>query len=125
MTVATADQAAKPTPAPMKATQAQPIPFRESSPTSAPEVFGLFATTVLLLAAFYAIAWFARRAGWLDRWVGPRPPAGENPRQLALLERLPVSRRTTLYRVRHGDKEYLLAESSTPVQLSAVSELQP
>lgn len=110
---------------PVKATQPAPIPFRESSPTSAPEVFGLFATTLLLLVAFYAVAWYARRAGWLDRWIGPRSAAGENSRQLTVLERLPVSRKTTLYRVRHGDKEYLLAESTTPIHLGQSSELRP
>lgn len=125
MTIAQAPAAEPVTTATVKASPSAPIPFRESSPTSAPEVFGLFATTLLLLAAFYAVAWYARRAGWLDRWVGPRPAAGENPRQLAVLERLPVSRKTTLYRVRHGDKEYLLAESTTPIQLSDASESQP
>lgn len=110
---------------PAKTAQAAPIPFRESSPTSTPQVVGLLTTTLLLLGIFYAVAWYARKAGWLDRWIGPRPQAGDKTRQLAVLERLMISRKTTLYRVRHGDREFLLAESSTPVHLSEVTVPHP
>jgi hypothetical protein len=86
------------------------IPFRQSSPASGPQVFGVLITTLLLLAAFYALATVAARKGWLQRWTGARA-TGVAPR-LQVLERLQVSRRTTLLRVRDGANEYLVAEST-------------
>jgi len=98
---------------------AAPIPFRKSSATSGSEVVGVFVTTLLVLAAFAALAAFARRHGWLDRWVGQLPSAPENKRQLVVVETLRVSRKTTVYRVKNGEHEFLLAESSAPLQLSS------
>lgn len=100
---------------------AAPIPFRKTAATSAPEVFGVLVTTLLLLAAFAALALFARKRGWLDRWVGSAPAAPDSKRQLAVIETLHISRKTTLYRVRDGGREFLLAESSAPVQLAPVA----
>jgi hypothetical protein len=99
---------------------ASPIPFRKTA-ASGPEVFGVLVTTVLVLAAFAALAVFARRRGWLDRWVGQAPLAADNKRRLAVVETLRISRKTTLYRVRNGDSEFLLAESSAPLQLSSTT----
>lgn len=100
------------------ATVAPPaIPFRKSAATSAPEVLGLLATTLVLLAATGAILWYLRRRGWLDRWVGATPvtlPAGK---RLVILESLRLSRLTTVHRIGDGDRVFLLAESSGHVHL--------
>jgi len=100
---------------------AAPIPFRKSAATSGPEIFGVLATTLLVLAGFAAFAVFARRRGWLDRWVGRAPLAADNPRKLAVIETLFVSRKTTIYRIRNGEREFLLAESTSPLQLTPAS----
>lgn len=100
-------------------TPLSPIPFRKTAIVSGSEVFGLVVMTVLILAAVAALAWFARRQGWLDRWAGGRSPAGNTKRSLAVLEVLRISRKTTLYRVSNGKHEFLLAESGTQIQLSA------
>lgn len=91
------------------------IPFRESAAVSAPEAGWVLIVALLLLAAFYGIAWHAKKAGWLERWTGRRP--ADASRKLAVLERLAVSRKTVLFRVRDGEKEYLLVESSSSVQI--------
>lgn len=99
---------------------ASPIPFRKTSVVSGSEVFGMLVTTVLILAALAALAWFAHRQGWLDRWIGgARSVRDTNKRSLAVLEILRISRKTTLYRVSNGKREFLLAESSAQVQLSS------
>ncbi|MGH8050435.1 MAG: hypothetical protein ACREPB_07245 [Arenimonas sp.] len=118
----TATSAAVPKPVDVKpvsatTTSKQPIPFRKEGITNTPEVFGLLVTTLLLVAIFAAIAWFARRQGWLDRWVGPKPHAQSDKNKIAVLEVQRVSQKTTLYRISSGDDEYLLAESSVQVQL--------
>ena len=107
-------------PATTTATVAAPIPFRKTAATSTPEVFGIFAVTLFTLVAFAGLAWFARRRGWLDRWAGPMRAGTVAGRRLSVLERLPVSRRTTLYRVRDGQAEFLLVESVGAVQLQPV-----
>ena len=89
-----------------------PIPFRQSGGISGPEVFSSFAITLLLLAAVAGAAWYARKRGWLDAWLAV-PQAGEaGKRRLAVVERLALSRRTTLIRVRDGERELLVLESA-------------
>lgn len=113
LAVATAVSAATPSAAAVTA-----IPFRKSAAVSGSEVFGVLMTTLLVLAVFSALAWYARKRGWFDRWVGRMPSSAEVKRNLAVAEVLRVSRKTTVYRIRDGEREFLLAESSGPVQLS-------
>lgn len=98
------------------------IPFRQDSAVSMPEVGGLLLTAVLLLVVFYCVAWYARRAGWLARWTGARTANGDGQRKLAVLERMALSRKTVLYRVRDGEKEYLLVESSASIHVAPQGE---
>jgi hypothetical protein len=97
----------------------EPIPFRKSGAVSGPEVFGSLVFTILLLAAFAGLAWFARRKGWLDRWLAAPSGQGAQRRQLAVLEVLNISRRTALIRVRHGERELLIIESAGSVEVRA------
>lgn len=107
-------------PPPSATAHAEPagIPFRTSAATSGPEVFGLLLTTLLLLTAATALLWFARRRGWLDRWVGAAPAVAV-PKQLVVLESLRINRQTTVHRVRDGQQVYLIAESTAQVQMVA------
>lgn len=98
---------------------AAPIPFRKSATTSAPEVFGILVTTLLVLAAFTALAWWARRRGWLDRWVGQAAKEGPDAkRRMTVLETLRISPKTTLYRIDNNGHELIVVESSAQVQIS-------
>jgi hypothetical protein len=96
------------------------IPFRKTSIVSGSEVFGMLIATCLVLAAFAALAWFARRHGWLDRWTGGAVADRDAKRSLVVQEVLRISRRTTLYRISNGTREFLLAESSAPIVLAPV-----
>ncbi|MFT3806711.1 hypothetical protein [Arenimonas sp.] len=112
-----AEPASATAPPPAATTTTAPIPFRESSVASTGDVFGMFAITLLLLAAFAGAAWYARKAGWLDRWIGKLPAKPGIPvRRLTVVERLPLSRKTMVYRIVDGDRQYLLAESMGGVQ---------
>jgi hypothetical protein len=95
-----------------------PIPFRKTAAMSGPEVFSTLAITLLVLAGFAALAWYARRQGWLDRWVTQGPSAAGGKNKLSVVEVLHVSRKTTLFRISDGERELLLTESSVQVQLS-------
>jgi len=99
-----------------------PIPFRNTAVTSGPEVLGILAVTLLVLAAFASMAWYARRRGWLDRWISRLPTATTGTRKLAVVEVLHVSRKTTLFRIRDGERELLLVESSVQAQLGPASD---
>jgi hypothetical protein len=93
-----------------------PIPFRKTAIVSSSEVFGMLITTLLVLMAIAALAWFARRQGWLERWTAGAPSARTS--TLTVLEVRRISRKTTLYRVSNGGKEFLLAESSMQIQIA-------
>lgn len=103
--------------------QGAAIPFRQDSAVSMPEAGGLLLAALLLLAAFYCIAWYAKRAGWLARWAGAAANDGDSQRRLAVIERMAVSRKTVLYRVRDGEKEYLLVESSAAIHVTSPGKL--
>ncbi|HUR39733.1 MAG TPA: hypothetical protein VM240_01045 [Verrucomicrobiae bacterium] len=105
-----------------QASQPAPIPFRNSGVTSGGEVFGILATTLLLLAAVAAAAWYARRKGWLDRWANAPAASGNAPAtRLRVVDRLRLSRRTTVFRIADGQGEYLLVESDHGATLVAAA----
>lgn len=97
-----------------------PIPFRESAATTTPEVVGILAITLLLLAAFGGLAWYARRRGWLDRWSTKRSLRSAGQEGLAVVDTIRLSRKSTLYRITDGSREYLLVESELNVELVPV-----
>ena len=97
-----------------------PIPFRESAATSAPEVVGILLITLLVLAAFGGLAWYSKRRGWLDRWSTKRALRPTDQAGLSVVDTMRLSRRSTLYRVSDGSREYLLVESELNVELVSV-----
>lgn len=102
---------------PVLTTSSEPIPFRKEGITNTPEVFGLLVTTLLLVTVFTIVVWYGRRRGWLDRWVGPKPDSKSNSKKIVVLETQRISQKTTLYRISNGENEYVLAESSSQIQL--------
>lgn len=98
-------------------TSAPPIPYRTSAVVSGADVMSSLGLTLLVLALLAAAAVFARRRGWLDRWLPPAGHGDRPKRQLSVVEVLPLSRRTRLLRVRRGDREWLLAESEAGLQV--------
>jgi flagellar biogenesis protein FliO len=102
-------------------TTKQPIPFRQDSVAKSPEVFGLLMTTLLMLALFAALAWYARRRGWLNKWVGVTPQPTSTNKKIVVLEVQRISQKTTLYRISNGEEIFLLAESSMQIQLQPSS----
>lgn len=102
-----------------------PIPYRDATPTGGPSIVGALTTTLLLLAAVAALALFARKRGWLDRWITQAP---KTTRRVVVLESLPLSRHTRLFRVRDGERVYLLSESTAKVDVldsAAATEISP
>jgi hypothetical protein len=100
----------------------QAIPFRKDTVASTPEVFSLLVITLIVLGLFACLAFYARRLGWLDRWVGPKPQSAINcGKKIVILETQRISQKTVLYRISNGDNEYLLTESSMQIQLTQSS----
>lgn len=98
-------------------TAAGAIPFRSNAVVSGGDLVNSLGLTLLVLALLAATAVYARRRGWLDRWIAPAG-ADERPRrQLSVVETLVLSRRTRLIRVRKGNQEWLLAESDGRVSV--------
>lgn len=91
-----------------------PIPYRNESGAVAMPALGALVATVLMLALFAAVLKFARRRGLLDRWiVAPRVAEDGRP-ALRVEQSLRVGPRTTVHRIRDGERRYLLVESLAP-----------
>ena len=108
-------------PPPYKVASSTPIPFREEPAVSGNQAVSTLAITLLLLAAVWALAHFARRKGWLERWVAASSaskPADLGPR---VLKSRRVSRQTVVYTIAEGGTRYLLVESNANVSLTALA----
>jgi len=91
-----------------------PIPYRNESGSVAMPALGALVATVLMLALFAAVLKFARKRGLLDRWiVAPRVAEDGRP-ALRVEQSLRVGPRTTVHRIRDGERRYLLVESLAP-----------
>jgi hypothetical protein len=92
------------------AAEAPAIPFRQEPATAgAGSLSGALLIAVAMLAVVAAAAWYARRRGWLDRWVGPAP--SPRAQSLQVEQTLRLSPQTILYRVRHEGEVLLVIES--------------
>ena len=95
----------------------QAIPFRPEGEGIASSSASALGVIVVLLACAWGVALYARRRGWLARWVAPvaQPPANGG---LRLASRLRLSPRTVLYAVvDDAQRQLLVAETPTGVQV--------
>lgn len=107
---------------PTRAEVARPIPYRSESEGVASSAGGAIFAALLLLGLFTAVLVIARRKGLLDRWIGA-PPVGRPERaRLRVEHALRVSPKTMLYRVRDGERSYLLVESLAQATLHPVED---
>ena len=105
-----------------------PIPFRPEGQGAGGSAVDVLVVLVVLLGASVAALWFARKKGWLDRWVVA--PVRSDQGGMKLEQTLRISQRTALHRVRDGDDQYVILESGgiaqfvkrTPVQGSGADE---
>lgn len=101
-----------------------PIPYRHESGAIAMPALGALVATVLVLAVFAAALKFARRRGLLDRWIVAPRVADDGRPALRVEQSLRVGPRTTVHRVRDGERRYLLVESLAPsVRLLPIDEV--
>lgn len=101
---------------------AQPIPYRSDADGMATSVTGALLVAVLLLAVVALALRFAKRRGLLDRWIVAAPGRTAERTQMRVVHALRVSPRTTLYRIRDADRQYLLVESLAQTTLTPLSD---
>jgi hypothetical protein len=93
------------------------IPFRSEDSGVGAHVMSTLGMAVVLLAGLWMGALYARRRGWLTRWI---PAASDIPLQprLQLVGRLRLSAKTVVYEVVSADKQrVLVTESASGVQM--------
>lgn len=94
---------------------AAPIPYRKEGSAAGGSLIGVLAITVLMLAVFVLVLRLAKSRGLLDRWIvsGPVGTTANRPGRDAMCveQALRVSPRTMLYRIRDGERRYMLVES--------------
>jgi hypothetical protein len=104
----------------------QPIPYRKESSGVGGSVIGVLLVTVVVLAAFVLVLRMAKSRGMLDRWVVAPLPRDAARQALQVEQSLRVGSRTTVHRIRDGERRYLLVESMAPgVQLLALEDEHP
>ena len=91
-----------------------PIPFRPEGQGAGGSALDVLLVLVVLLGASVAALWFARKKGWLDRWVVA--PVRSDQGGMKLEQTLRISQRTALHRVRDGDDQYVILESAGTAQ---------
>lgn len=115
------DQAPRPVAAQAMPGVQQQIPFRAEGESLAGGAINALLVLVLLLAAVLAVLWTAKRKGWLEKWTGPVLPL-QAP-SIRIEQRLRLSPRTMLYRVRDERSSYLVLESSVNAQLRPIEPM--
>ena len=96
------------------------IQFRPESAGLATQAGASLLVAVLLLACALAFALYARRKGWLARWVGGTQ-GNTTTAGLRVAESLRLSRRTVVYRL-VGEREYLVVESDVNARVVPLGE---
>jgi hypothetical protein len=100
-------------------TPAQPLRFRPEGIGDAADGGAIFLKLTIVLIVGIAATWFANRKGWLKRWKRGGGLAfnagGRGDSALSVVESLRVGPRTLVHRVRDGEQEYLLVESSAHI----------
>ena len=96
------------------------IPFRQTSASAPQDLFGVLVATTLLLVLVAASLWFAKKKGWLVRWMAANVVAGQPGKPFRVENSVRLSRNTVLYRVEHGMDRYLIVESDRNINITRV-----
>ena len=93
------------------------IPFRSEDSGAGAHAVSALGVAVVLLAALWMGALYARRRGWLARWTAPASDTQAQPR-LRVAARLRLSAKTVVYEVLSTDQHRILVtESASGVQM--------
>ncbi|HEY2346302.1 MAG TPA: hypothetical protein VGH80_10525 [Xanthomonadaceae bacterium] len=96
---------------------AQAIPFRPESHGITSDAGSVFLVLTVVLAVFLIVLLFARKKGWLNRWIAEPAVTGPSGTKLRVEQVLRLSPKTLLYRVSEGPERYLIVESTAQVHL--------
>lgn len=94
------------------------IPYRHESADLTGSAASALLVTVALLAGCVAVLWYAKKHGWLSKWISPasaRSAVGG----MELVQSLRLSPKSTLHKVRDGQRSLLVLEST--VQASVMT----
>jgi hypothetical protein len=108
-------------PTPAHHATVQAIPFRPETQSLAGDAWGVLGVLVLLLAAMVGLALFAKRMGWLERWIVRSPAAAAQAAGLHVDSSLRISARTTVYGLSDAHGRYLLVQTGTGARLTVVA----
>lgn len=97
--------------------------FKEQSAVSGSDVASIFLITALLLASFSALAFHAKRNGWLLRIFGKSKLLSSESEQLKVSDTIRISKNTILYKISNCGCEFILIEST--VNTSVHSAIMP
>ena len=92
----------------------QALVFKSEQHSPGGSFLGVMAVTALLLAAAYVALRYAKTRGWLNRWLGQTVQALPS-QSLHVIERLRLSPKTTIYKVRDGEGTTLVVESTAAI----------
>lgn len=114
---------AAPATAPVALHGAAPIGFRDEHESVADSAVGVLLVLVVLLGACLGGLLFAKRKGWLNRWLPAPSGAADDASRLRVEQVLRLSPRTVLYRVADERSRYLIVESTASTQLGPAQPL--
>lgn len=115
--------ATAPVAAPGAVHSAAPIGFRDEHASVADSAVGVLLVLVVLLGACLGGLIFAKRKGWLNRWLPAPSGAADDASRLRVEQVLRLSPRTVLYRVADERNRYLILESTASAQLGPAQPL--
>lgn len=92
------------------------IPFRREDGDLGASLVDVLLILVVLLGAAAVGLWFAKRRGWLRTWTTTPPTEAANA-GITVLQRLRLSPKTVVYRLKDGDAEFLIVESTANTTL--------
>ncbi|HEY2346791.1 MAG TPA: hypothetical protein VGH80_13095 [Xanthomonadaceae bacterium] len=95
----------------------QAIPFRPESHGIASDAGSVLLALTALLAVFLVVLLFARKKGWLNRWIVDPAATGPSGTKLRVEQVLRLSPKTLVYRVSEGPERYLIVESTAQAHL--------
>ncbi len=93
------------------------IPYRPESQGVTGQLVDVLLVLALLLAVCLGAVWFARKRGWLDKWIGAAATGGATRTSLHVEQALRLSPRTSLYRVKDSGRRYLIVESTATARI--------